>query len=166
MEFKRVKLLSGMLSAAALAGIAGAPVMANEIPEEKFPLAKTLENDQADHNEKGSIAQFLNGQANEVVADTDGLVEQGSELNTVAEDLQIPLAQNVIDNRKAEASDLYLEAAKAYNRTVLPELTVSLQPGNVYTGILGEKHEADPRANTETAPAVQTLASEDRKSVV
>ena len=162
MEFKRVKLLSGMLSAAALAGIAGAPVMANEIPEEKFPLAKTLENDQADHNEEGSIAQFLNGQANEVVADTDGLVEQGSELNTVAEDLQIPLAQNVIDNRKAEASDLYLEAAKAYNRTVLPELTVALQPGNVYTGILGEKHEADPRANTETAPAVQTLASEKK----
>ena len=38
MEFKRVKLLSGMLSAAALAGIAGPPVMAAEIPEEKFPL--------------------------------------------------------------------------------------------------------------------------------
>ena len=52
MEFKRVKLLSGMLSAAALAGIAGAPVMAAEIPEEKFPLAKTLENDQAEDAEE------------------------------------------------------------------------------------------------------------------
>ena len=44
MGFKRVKLLSGMLSAAAIASMAGMPVLAGETAEEGLSLANTLEN--------------------------------------------------------------------------------------------------------------------------
>ena len=41
MGFKRVKLLSGMLSAAAIASMAGMPVLAGETAEEGLSLAFT-----------------------------------------------------------------------------------------------------------------------------
>ena len=46
MEFKRVKLLSGMLSAAAIASVTGMPVLAGETVDEGLLLANTLENGQ------------------------------------------------------------------------------------------------------------------------
>ena len=46
MEFKRVKLLSGMLSAAAIAAMTGAPVFAEETADECLFLTNTLENGQ------------------------------------------------------------------------------------------------------------------------
>ena len=65
MEFKRVKLLSGMLSAAAIAAMTGAPVLAEEAANESLFLTNTLENDQDQEvGNSGTVEQFLGGTLN------------------------------------------------------------------------------------------------------
>lgn len=143
MEFKRIRLLSGMLSAAALASAAGVPALAGEVPGDSLSLTSTLENNK--ENEEGqesSIEAFLNGTASSADAEETAAVANAEEEEAVisAAGLNVPMASSVLATEKDGAAEaaMLLEAAQAYNRSVLPELSVALKPGNVYTGILDD----------------------------
>ena len=149
MEFKRVKLLSGMLSAAAIASMTGMPVLAGETAEECFSLANTLENGQAEETaDQGTVNQFLGtSQSSEDFGENKedanvSAISAESAAEDDGQDVIIPMAADT-----AEA-DSYAGAAQDYNEAVLPELTVSLAKDNVVNSVL-EEHV------TEEAPAFE-----------
>ena len=149
MEFKRVKLLSGMLSAAAIASMTGMPVLAGETAEECFSLANTLENGQAEETaDQGTVNQFLGtSQSSEDFGENKedanvSAISAESAAEDDGQDVIIPMAADT-----AEA-DSYAGAAQDYNEAVLPELTVSLAKDNAVNSVL-EEHV------TEEAPAFE-----------
>lgn len=165
MGFKRVRLLSGILSATALATAAGVPAFAGEVQGAGFPLTNTLENTQETDTEEGSIAKFLGTAAGQNAGEADALAEKSQTAVSTA-DAKVPFMaddQKTVAAANAAAMD---QALQSYNMAVLPELNVALAAGNVYTGMLGQKLEADPRSDLATAglPEVQALAAE--KNVV
>ena len=102
MKFQRVKLLSGMLSAAALASVAGAPVLAAEMPEESLSLTSTLENQEDEAApEQSSVAQFLDGNETEAEADKAAPVA----------DLISEEAEKEEDSAQADSSDVMIPMA-------------------------------------------------------
>ena len=100
MEFKRVKLLSGMLSAAALASVTGMPVLAGETVDEGLLLANTLENGQ-----EGETAQ-------------NGTVDQFLGVSQASEDL------SEIEEEKS-SSDKYIKALLADSERLLATILIS-----------------------------------------
>ena len=139
-----------MLSAAAIASAAGLPVLAGEVPDAGISLANTLENTGNEEAEReGSIAQFL-GSSMEVT-DLDGGSASADAVSMEDTELQVPFAAGFSGSTDDGAA--IRQVAEAYNSVVMPSLSVRLDQGNVYTGILGQKLEADPRADADEKEA-------------
>ena len=169
MEFKRVKLLSGMLSAAAIASMTGMPVLAGETAEECLSLANTLENGQAEEtSDQGTVDQFLGtAQKSEDFRDDTitanvPVLETEKAAEADVQDVIIPMAA------VAGESDPYAGAAQDYNDAVLPELTVSLVKDNAVNSVL-EEHVTEEAPSFEkkdnTVPALAEAAG-DKNIVV
>lgn len=165
MEFKRVKLLSGMLSAAAIAAMTGAPVFAEETADECLFLTNTLENgqDQEDGN-SGTVEQFLGSALNsEEDAEEDKAFDtaETAETQETEPEVMIPMAAAVEETKEDAAEYPYADAVQEYNAAVLPELTVSLAKSNSVNSVLEEQVavEAPSFASTaDSAPALQDAA--------
>ncbi len=169
MEFKRVKLLSGMLSAAAIASMTGMPVLAGETAEECLSLSNTLENGQAEEtSDQGTVDQFLGTSQesedfrdNTVTANVPA-VETEKAAEPDVQDVTIPMAADTGE------SDPYAGAAQDYNDVVLPELTVSLAKDNAVNSVL-EEHVTEEAPSFEkkdnTVPALAEAAG-DKNIVV
>lgn len=169
MEFKRVKLLSGMLSAAAIASMTGMPVLAGETAEESLSLANTLENGQIEETSgKGTVEQFLGtSQSSEDFGENVEAANVAA-LNTEiaaeddTQDVMIPMAAN------EEKADLYANAVQDYNAAVLPELSVSFAKENSVNSVLEEQValEAPAFEKTENAAPALAEAAGDKNIVV
>ena len=168
MEFKRIRLLSGMLSAAALASAAAVPAIAGEVPGDSLSLTSTLENNkEQEAGQEGSIEAFLNSTAStSAEAETEAAADPEEEAVISAVGLNVPMAAAAVESEKEGAAEaaMLLQAAQAYNRSVLPELSVSLKPGNVYTGILDDGPAADFSENdrAEAPSAMENLVAENK----
>ena len=165
MEFKRVKLLSGMLSAAAIAAMTGAPVLAEEAANESLFLTNTLENDQDQEvGNSGTVEQFLGGTLN---SEEDGEEDKAFDAAETAEteetepEVMIPMAA-AGEETKEDASEFpYADAVQEYNAAVLPELTVSLAKNSSANSVLEEQVAVEAPAfesKTNSAPALQDTA--------
>ena len=165
MEFKRVKLLSGMLSAAAIAAMTGAPVLAEEAANESLFLTNTLENDQDQEvGNSGTVEQFLGGTLN---SEEDGEEDKAFDAAETAEpeetepEVMIPMAA-AVEETKEDASEFpYADAVQEYNAAVVPELTVSLAKNSSANSVLEEQVAVEAPAfesKTNSAPALQDTA--------
>lgn len=187
MKFKKIKFLSSLLSATAIASMTGAPALANEV----FQLGGGTEEAAGEAAASGSIEQFLGAEAaaaGEEVKDTeeagaDGLfVLYGNAVELAAEDSaeEAEASGEVVDgmyalrDRVLEAEPeafadeaAYADAADTYNAAVLPELTVSITNGNVFTGIHGDGILAARKAGpTASSLMMQKPEAADGKLVV
>ena len=179
MEFKRVKLLSGMLSAAALASVAGVPVMAGEVQGECLSLTNTLENSQeAESEQSGSVEEFIGVSSDQNESADQNESGQTEDLFTLTDqtvvtedlaDLSIPFTEEAAQaaaEEEARKEEAYTAAAQEYNNSVLPELQVALDNGNVMTGVLGEHLDADPKVKAEKDVSKKPAALEEDKKIV
>ncbi len=175
MEFKRVKLLSGMLSAAALASMTGMPVLASETVDECLSLANTLENGQEGETAQGgTVDQFLGlSQDSEELGENEdaalGVAAVGTEAaaEEAEQDITIPMAAET-ESAEEAVDGLYAEAVQDYNAAVVPELTVSLAKDHSANSVLEEQVavEAPTFDNIENAAPALADAAEDKNIVV
>ena len=164
MHFKKIKLFSGLLSVSALASMTGAPVLANDLlPEmaEENSFGDFLKDGETEEAEQGSVARLI-GNRPEASSDTEENAEEALAVDSASDaDRLYVLAdekQEAPEEMTSGAVDAALsEAVFGYNQTVLPELSVSLGKGNVYTGLAG----GDLFAGTalEEAPAADLHGS-------
>ena len=125
MGFKRVKLLSGMLSAAAIASMAGMPVLAGETAEEGLSLANTLENGQKeDSTAQDGVSRFLSDSPDYTDPAEQAFVSGDMADDASAQNIEIPMAAAA--DAETPVADLFAEAAEQYNSAVLPDLSVAL----------------------------------------
>ena len=183
MKFKRVKLLSGMLSAAALASITGVPVLAGETADGLPSLANTLENGQDEETStEDTVSQFLgltvetegseeNGKeenaAEDAAAENDTVAADEASVEETSADLMIPMAANT-EKTKEAADALYADVVQQYNAAVLPELKVALQQEKAVNSVLEEQVavEAPAFENEENAASALQAAVADKNIVV
>ena len=176
MEFKRVKLLSGMLSAAALASVTGMPVLAGETVDEGLLLANTLENGQEGETaQNGTVDQFLGvsqasedlSEIEEAAADVLDVEKTENAAQTAEPEVMIPMAADQ-ESTDASAVESYEGAGEQYNAAVLPELTVSLNNYSAANSVLEEQVavEAPSFENTQNAAPALADAAEDKNIVV
>lgn len=188
MEFKRVKLLSGMLSAAALTAMTGMPVLAGESAGEGLFLTNTLENGQeGETSQSGTVEEFLGisqgseeiGESDETSADfaavaniplidADDADDADEAVETAEPDVMIPMAADAGNIDESEA-DPYEDAAEQYNAAVLPELSVSILNKDASANSVLEEQVAVEAPSFEniqnTAPSLAD-AAEDKNIVV
>ena len=165
MGFKRVKLLSGMLSAAAIASMAGMPVLAGEIAEEGLSLANTLENGQKeDSTAQDGVSRFLSDSPDYTDPTEQAFVSGDMADDASAQNIEIPMAAAA--DAETPVADLFAEAAEQYNSAVLPDLSVALDKSNVNSVIEEQIAVTAPfTENQKDVPALQTAVG-DKKIVV
>ena len=186
MEFKRVKMLSGMLSAAAIASLTGIPVLADTAAVDGPSLTNTLENGQDEEStdessidvlteslqnyEAATKDQFFSVDVTALGSTSDAAEEAAEEETETAEeesDLMIPMAADTEDVSQ-DVSDPFEDAVQEYNKAVLPRLTVALNEDKSANHVLNEQAAVEAPAvekQENTAPALKDEA-EGRKIVI
>lgn len=173
MHFKKIKLISGLLSVSAVAGMAGAPVLANEVLQDAAAEAESVANPFLAKNAgeevqaAGSVRRLIGDRLEQEAADeeTDAVSETAGDAQADGSGKLFVLAETgeeaVGDGADALAK-APLELALSYNASVLPELEVSLAKGNVYTGLAGGNLFAEAGTETEAAPDAKPAAAEQK----